>query len=207
LRGTTDVAPIKFTGDCRKFNLKTLEDLYKWELDASEACKISLQLENGKTYSLAQFHVHTPSEHTIKGHHYGGEIHFVHKEDGGSGLLVTGLLLNPEKDVPENAWAENVWRSMDSGKEEEVVPVDLEINYVDLLNSIVHTSHLFNYAGSLTTPPCSETVNWWVINNPLSISVSELDRLRDKYVERPSADDGRDNRPTQPLNDRKVNYY
>lgn len=70
--------------------------------------------------------MHTPSEHTIKGHHYGGEIHFVHKEDGGSGLLVTGLLLNPEKDVPENAWAENVWRSMDSGKEEEVVPVDLE---------------------------------------------------------------------------------
>jgi carbonic anhydrase len=78
---------------------------------------------------------------------------------------------------------------------------------VDLLNSIVYTSHLFNYAGSLTTPPCSEIVNWWVINNPLSISLSELKHLREKYAERPSTDKGRDNRPTQELNDRKVKYY
>jgi|UniRef100_K3WD24 carbonic anhydrase len=207
LWGTTDIAPIKFTGDCKKFNLKTLEDLYKWELGADQSCKISLQLENGKTYSLAQFHVHTPSEHTINGHHYGGEIHFVHKEDNGSGLLVTGLLLNPEKHVPENAWIEDVWRTMNDGVEDKVVPAELEVNYVDLLNSIVYTSHLFNYAGSLTTPPCSEIVNWWVINNPLSISLSELKHLREKYAERPSTDKGRDNRPTQELNDRKVKYY
>lgn len=32
LWGTTKVAPIKFHGDCSNFNLKTLEDLYKWEL-------------------------------------------------------------------------------------------------------------------------------------------------------------------------------
>jgi carbonic anhydrase len=89
------------------------------------ACKVALTLEGGKTYTLAQFHVHTKSEHTIYDHHYSGEIHFVHKEDGGSGLLVTGLLLSAKPDVEENAWIENVWRTMDQGREDGPVPVDL----------------------------------------------------------------------------------
>lgn len=68
-------------------------------------------------------------------------------------------------------------------------------------------SHLFNYSGSLTTPPCSEIVNWWVINNPLSISVEELSHLVEKYKDLPATNNGADNRPTQALNDRKVKYY
>lgn len=72
---------------------------------------------------------------------------------------------------------------------------------------MVRKSHLFNYDGSLTTPPCSEIVNWWVINNPLSISMSELERLRETYGDRPAADKGHNNRPTQDLNDRKVKHY
>lgn len=83
----------------------------------------------------------------------------------------------------------------------------LRVNYVDVLNEQVARSHLFNYAGSLTTPPCSEIVDWWVINNPLSISETEFEQLKEKYEERPAADKGLDNRPTQPLNDRKVKYY
>lgn len=207
LWGTTKVAPLKFHGDCENFNLKTLEDLYKWEFSGDSACKVSLTLEDGKTYTLAQFHVHTKSEHTIYGHHYSGEIHFVHKEDGGSGLLVTGLLLSVKPEAEENGWIENVWRSMDEGNESGPVPVNLSLNYVDLLNAVVAQSHLFNYPGSLTTPPCSEIVNWWVINNPLHITPREYERLAAKYEDRPAADHGHDNRPTQPLNGRKVLYY
>jgi carbonic anhydrase len=81
------------------------------------------------------------------------------------------------------------------------------VNYVDLLTAVVAKSHLFNYQGSLTTPPCSEIVNWWVINNPLHITMAEYERLAEKYMERPATNRGRDNRPTQPLNGRKVLYY
>lgn len=103
-------------------------------------CKLTLELQGGKTYSLAQFHVHSPSEHTIEGHHYSGEIHFVHKEDGGSGLLVTGLLLNPEQHVKENEWLEKVWESMSEGEEDRAVPVDLE--YVTI---VICLPLVFNY--------------------------------------------------------------
>jgi carbonic anhydrase len=80
-------------------------------------------------------------------------------------------------------------------------------NYVDTLRSLVQRSHLFNYPGSLTTPPCSETVTWWVLNNPLSISPEQYQRLREKYKELPETDHGSNNRPTQPINERLINYY
>ncbi|TMW65473.1 hypothetical protein Poli38472_008115 [Pythium oligandrum] len=198
--------PIEFRGDCRKFNLKKLEDLFKWELGANEDCQLFDHVSN-KTYALLQFHAHNPSEHTIYDHHYSGEIHFVHKEVGGSSLLVTGLLLSAKPEVAENSWIEDVWHTIHEGEEGKAVPVDLELNYVDFLTANVHTSHLFNYHGSLTTPPCSEIVTWWIINNPLHISESEFQSLHQAYKELPATLEGRDNRPTQPLNDRKVQYF
>ena len=53
-----------------------------------------------KTYSLWQVHNHVPSEHTIDGQHMDGEAHFVHKEDGGDGLLVIGVFLEASDAKP-----------------------------------------------------------------------------------------------------------
>ncbi|KAJ0403210.1 hypothetical protein P43SY_000018 [Pythium insidiosum] len=124
---THGVVPLKFVGDCRNFNLRTLDDLFKWEFNGDSACKVKLQLEGGKTYTLAQYHIHSRSEHTIYRHHYSGEVHFVHKEDGGSGLLVTGLLLHAREGAAESAWVEDVWRTMNEGKEGEPVPVTMQL--------------------------------------------------------------------------------
>ena len=47
---------------------------------------------DGITYTLAQFHTHTPSEHKVAGRHYDMEMHFVHKAvvDGVTKLAVVG---------------------------------------------------------------------------------------------------------------------
>jgi carbonic anhydrase len=206
---TTYQAPLVFYGDCEQFNLRTLEDLLKWELTGSStSCQVSLPLEGGKTYSLAQFHIHTPSEHTLNGEKFDGEIHFVHKADSGNGeILVTGVFLKKSPDVPENNWIKRVWSSIKASSDENAVPIDLQVNYVDLLNSQVGKSHLFNYRGSLTTPPCSEIVNWWVMKKPVYISETEYEILREKYSERPNNAKGDDARPIQPLNGRIITYY
>lgn len=77
-------------------------------------------------YNMLQFHVHATSEHTINGHHYAGEIHFVHQVAGGTDLLVTGLLLNAEDGAPENPWLNTVLGTMDMGAENQTVPVIIE---------------------------------------------------------------------------------
>jgi carbonic anhydrase len=54
----------------------------------------------------------------------------------------------------------------------------------------------YTFEGSLTTPPCSESVTWYVLKHPVSVSTEEVTRFSKLY---------RDNaRPVQPLNDRVV---
>lgn len=53
-------------------------------------CAVSLK---EKTFKLAQFHLHAPSEHTIDGKQLDGEIHFVHVSGDGKALLVVGVLI------------------------------------------------------------------------------------------------------------------
>jgi carbonic anhydrase len=54
----------------------------------------------------------------------------------------------------------------------------------------------YTFAGSLTTPPCSEGVTWFVLKNPSTLSTAEIDRFAHLY---PASE-----RPLQPLNGRVV---
>ena len=85
---------------------------------------------------------------------------------------------------------------------------------ISVYNLIPNGRH-FSYFGSLTTPPCTEAVNWIVMEQPLSISVNQFYPLV-KYVNMfldedcelaTIASSGGDTfRPIQPLNDRDVSY-
>jgi carbonic anhydrase len=54
----------------------------------------------------------------------------------------------------------------------------------------------YAFAGSLTTPPCSEEVRWQVLKTPVEVSAGQLAAFRKLYA--------MNARPVQPLNDRKV---
>lgn len=59
------------------------------------------------------------------------------------------------------------------------------------------TEDFYNYAGSLTTPPCSEGVRWFVLKDRITISHKQVDEFS-HFVH------GANARPVQPLNDRTV---
>ena len=67
------------------------------------------------------------------------------------------------------------------------------INARDLLP---HNTGYYRYMGSLTTPPCSEGVNWYVMAEPVTIGARQLQQF--------DATIGANARPLQPVNRRLV---
>ena len=140
-----------------------------------------------KTYELLQFHFHSPSENIVSGKPYDMEMHLVHKSKQGE-LAVVGVFIKQGK---ENRDLIAAWDQMPNkaGAHQELSNVSLNAkNLLPANNGYVH------FKGSLTTPPCSEGVNWFVMNDPIEVSTKQLAKFID--VIGPNA------RPVQDLNDR-----
>lgn len=122
---------------------------------------------NGRQDVLKQFHFHAPSEHLIDGKRYPAEVHFVHEGPDGS-LAVIGVLL---EGGGENKLVEDMMNV--ATEAEGKATIDAE-NLHDLLPD---EDKVYRYVGSLTTPPCSEVVDWNVMQKPVQISDEALARL------------------------------
>lgn len=127
-------------------------------------------VDNGVgTYRLAQYHFHSPSEHTIDGHRFPLEVHFVHKSDAGE-LLVLGVVFEAGEKHPElDRLTDAVGRTDDAGG-----PIAVELNPATFLPADLS---VYRYMGSLTTPPCSEGVNWHVAATPIEASEAQIVKL------------------------------
>lgn len=79
--------------------------------------------------------------------------------------------------------------------------------YSKVILSTASGGHLFNYPGSLTTPGCNEIVDWWVVQKPLKIATSDLERLQRHFQRFEIYDEGKDARSVQPLNGRTIATY
>lgn len=133
-------------------------------------------------YPLVQLHFHTPSEHLVikgqypAGHLYDGELHFVHQREDGK-LAVLGIFL----DGSEGSTAENpILKKIIENTPKEHDTYNTAGSGVPLDPSKLipaEHAHVFTYAGSLTTPPCSEGVSWYVMSEPLKVAPSQIQEL------------------------------
>jgi carbonic anhydrase len=122
----------------------------------------------GVEYHLRQFHFHAPSEHTIGGRHSPMELHL----NAAFEALIDGLPAAP-------------------GEERHFEDVEIDVD------AFMPPDDLFDrYEGSLTTPPCSEGVQWAVFAEPLQASAEQIAALDAAMPE--------NNRPVQPLGSREV---
>ena len=156
----------------------------------------------GDTYRLVQFHFHAPSEHTLNGKQFAMEAHLVHI-NASSQLAVVGVLLD---EAPAgNTLIDDVFAAAPE-EEGEFEMQELQLNALDLLPGRGRAvTHYFTYVGSLTTPPCSEGVRWFVLAEPVRVSHEAVDRLHEIISEFPHYDGFPDNnRPVQPLNGRQI---
>jgi carbonic anhydrase len=127
---------------------------------------------DGKTYQLAQFHLHTPSEHLINGEAAAVELHLVHQNPQGE-LAVVGVML-------ENGAINNDLQTVLANMplQEGVNTANGTINASNFLP--VNRSY-YTYRGSLTTPPCSQGVKWIVLKNPITASQAQIDAFTNLY--------------------------
>lgn len=138
-----------------------------------------------KKYDLLQFHYHASSEHTIDGNYYPLEVHFVHKHSD-TDYAVIGIMFEAGE---ENELFAKYLAHFPA--EKGSYSADDELNLADLLPD--NLSYYY-YPGSLTTPPCSEVVNWYVLQKPLTASDSQIEKFSQIL--------NHNFRPVMPLNER-----
>ncbi len=148
-----------------------------------EAYQSSVEFD-GETYELLQVHAHTPSEHTIDGEPAAAEFHFVHTDADGDLLVVGVLAVEGDANAQWQPFIESATGAADS---------ETALNLSGLLPA---SSDYYAYEGSLTTPPCTEGVQWVVLQTPITLSVAQLEQLGGEH--------SHNARPIAPLGDREV---
>jgi carbonic anhydrase len=126
---------------------------------------------NGEKYELKQFHFHEADEHTIKGVRYPLVVHMVHVSKDGKYAVVAVMA---EED-PQNNTVFNFLEKYLPVNVNEIKKVDSSLN----LNLILPEKRVYyTYTGSLTTPPCTEGVEWFIFKNPINVSPKMTQELK-----------------------------
>lgn len=158
-------------------------------IQVNYGCGSSMSVGN-KKYELMQFHFHTPSEHVIHGKHYDMEAHLVHRGEHGE-LAVVAVFIEEGK---ENSFLNTLWNNFPKEVSKEHIVSDVRICASQLLPK--NTTAYYTYTGSLTTPPCSEHVNWFILKTPIEVSKVGVNKFTSLFKH--------DARPIQPLHGRVV---
>jgi carbonic anhydrase len=156
---------------------------------------LTLLANGGTTFTLRQFHFHAPAEHAIGGKEHPLEMHFVHLAPSGNAFeaapfaAVVGVMFDEDPEGKDNVELAKIWDRFSKCGQEKEEPVEgVTLNLGDLLPP--NMSYVM-YDGSLTTPPCSVTVRFHILTNPILASKKQIDALTHAV--------GRNDRPHQPL--------
>jgi len=144
---------------------------------------------DNKKFELKQFHFHTPSENHVDGKSHPMEMHLVHASADGS-LAVVAVMFS---EGGSNPFIKTLTSNIPKKAKDHIDLKELKLNVYDFLP--VNRDY-YRFAGSLTTPPCSEGVRWLVLKTAVEASKEELATFR--------AIMGENNRPLQPIHAREV---
>ncbi|MEM1253219.1 MAG: carbonic anhydrase family protein [Cyanobacteria bacterium P01_H01_bin.21] len=146
----------------------------------------SMMQLDGVLFELQQFHFHAPSEHLENGRAAAMEVHFVHQNLETQALAVLGVFF---KAGDRNEALQPIWNHMPQQAGIRKTLRDSNFNAASLLPT--NREEFYRYSGSLTTPPCSESVTWIVMQQAITVSVQQVARFTQAIGE-PNA------RPVQP---------
>jgi carbonic anhydrase len=179
--------PIQF--DYKPSPLKIINNGHTVQINYAPGSKTTV---GGKEYEVQQFHFHHPSEEKIQGKAYDMVAHIVHKDSEGQTAVVAVLLQAGTR----NTFIQRLWSNLPAEVGKEEAEPGTSINLADLLPA---ARGYYAFIGSLTTPPCTEGVHWFVMKTPVQISAAQVAAFGKLYPNNA--------RPTQPTHGRKIEQH
>lgn len=143
----------------------------------------------GSIFNLLQFHFHSPSENQINGESFPLEAHFVHRNDHGDLAVVAVMFQQGKENAALPKYIEEL--PAEAGR---TITLESPISPDQLLPD---NRDYYRFNGSLTTPPCTEGVRWFVLKTPATASEEQLNAMK-TAIGKPN------NRPVQAINARMV---
>lgn len=180
--------PAKINFDYKPSPLVVVNNGHTIQVNYAKGSTVTI---DGEKYALVQFHFHTPSEHEINDKAAAMELHLVHRNEAGK-LAVVAVMLTKGK---ASSLVEEVWKNIPAVRKTNNVGNIM----IDATNLLPSSKAYYSYAGSLTTPPCSEGVQWNVLVEPMTISEEQIEAFEKIYQV--------DARPLQPINGRTVQLH
>lgn len=162
-----------------KDEINAVENLgHTVQLDFKEGSTITV---DGETFDFKQLHFHTPSEHLIDGITYPMEMHMVNvlqdqKKEETPQFLVLSILFKMGK---ESKFINEFINSIpeQENRKLEVIPGKILINDLLIEKEGEPLDHYYHYMGSLTTPPYTESVRWYVSKHIFNASPKQIKKI------------------------------
>ena len=184
IKGPFEKALFNVTPDYKNGPLKIINNGHTIQVNVPPGSKLRI---DSQPFELVQFHFHRPSEEQINGKPSAMVAHFVHKNSEGR-LAVLGVLL---KEGNENPGIKTLWTHAPAKEGPEVSPEGVNFNPGNLLP---REYEFYSYEGSLTTPPCTEGVRFFILKSQVNISREQVEAFPFK----------KNARPVQPQNGRAI---
>ncbi|EXC22913.1 hypothetical protein L484_007522 [Morus notabilis] len=130
---------------------------------------------NGTQYLLQQLHWHSPSEHTINGRRFDLELHMVHQSRTGQ-LVVIGINYRISSSdfflSSMETHLQDIANMSYNSQPQKLVGI------VDLRQLNIRSRRYYRYIGSLTVPPCTQSVVWIVLQQTRPVAREQVRLLR-----------------------------
>ena len=175
IKGPFEKVRFSVAPDYKQGQLKIVNNGHTIQVNVPVGSKIRI---DGRAYDLLQFHFHRPSEEHIDGKPSVMVVHFVHKNLEGE-LAVLAVML---REGNENPGIKTLWTHAPPKEGPEVVPDGVMFNPANLLP---REMDFFHYDGSLTTPPCTEKVKFFILKSQVNISKEQVSDFPFKMNARP----------------------
>jgi hypothetical protein len=126
-------------------------------------------------YLLYQIHCHTGSEHTVDGAQYSGECHFVHRSNTDLYAVIGIFLVDSAK--TRNPVFSELMDQVPTDDSWDIEILDIQWNPMLLLDGL-NLAYYWSYSGSFTTPPCTESVQWFVLRDVLLVTSTQIKQIQ-----------------------------